>query len=161
MGARRVLAAAAFSLTALSSTGCSSQATSSDCHSIVESGELPAWASTGFSQGARVPHVIGSEGQIAAIYFAGSLVASTSAEPVNKVLFVPRVALNGPAPLSIDARLNGTGDVVHRERADGPGPGVLDLPEPGCWRLSLRWGDQTDTMDLEYAAPSHPPARRY
>jgi hypothetical protein len=29
---------------------------------------------------------------------------------------------------------------------------MLDLPRPGCWRLTLTWADQKDTLDLEYVA---------
>jgi hypothetical protein len=30
---------------------------------------------------------------------------------------------------------------------------VIDLPKPGCWRMTLRWDDRsTDTVDLPYVA---------
>ena len=48
----------------------------------------------------------------------------------------------------------------HRQRAEIDHDGTLheiDLPLAGCWRLTLTWGpgaDQTDTMDLQYVAPT-------
>ena len=27
---------------------------------------------------------------------------------------------------------------------------IIDLPQPGCWRLSLTWPGKTDTIDLVY-----------
>ena len=143
---------------AVSVTGCSAPASSSACHSEVEVGPVPAWANAGFSEGARVPRVVGAAGRILAVHFTDSLVAADGPEPVNKVLFVPRVPLRGPSPLTIEARLEGHGDVVRRVRMDGPGPGSLDLPTPGCWRLKLSWADQTDTLDLEYVSPTATPS---
>jgi hypothetical protein len=34
----------------------------------------------------------------------------------------------------------------------GPGPSIVNLPSPGCWKLTLRWSGRVDTLDLEYAA---------
>jgi hypothetical protein len=41
-----------------------------------------------------------------------------------------------------------------RQVEGGPGPSTIDLPDPGCWRLSLTWGGRTDTLDLEYVSPA-------
>ena len=46
------------------------------------------------------------------------------------------------------------GDRVERSVADGPGPSTIDLPEAGCWRMTLSWADRTDSLDLEYVSPS-------
>ena len=43
---------------------------------------------------------------------------------------------------------------VARTVLGGPGPSVVDLPAVGCWRLTLDWGDQMDSLDLEYIAPA-------
>jgi hypothetical protein len=32
----------------------------------------------------------------------------------------------------------------------GPGPSIVNLPQAGCWRLTLAWSGQTDTLDLAY-----------
>lgn len=138
---------------AIGLTGCSQPIATEDCRSDVQVGSLPEWARSGFSEGARVPRAIGHAGRIVAVPFSQPLVATQDTSPQNKVLLIPREPLTGPTPLRIEARLEGTGDVVLRERPEGPGPGTLDLPRPGCWRLTLTWGDQTDTLDLDYVAP--------
>ena len=150
---RRAAAIAAGALLAATTlAGCSSEPTA-ECHSNLVVGEMPEWANGGFSEGAEVPHVIGTEGLIVAVPFSQPLVATgEGSDPQNKVLLVAKVIPNGSVPLTIDAQLNGTGDVVHRVRESGPGPGTLDMPLPGCWRMTLHWADQTDTIDLEYVA---------
>ena len=135
---------------------CSSEPTA-ECRSNVVTSEMPEWANTGFSDGAIVPHVIGTNGLIVAVPFSQPLVATLEGEdPQNKVLLVAKTIPNGSAPMTIQARLNGTGDVVHRVRESGPGPGTLDLPLPGCWRVTMHWADQTDSVDLEYVANQPP-----
>jgi hypothetical protein len=32
----------------------------------------------------------------------------------------------------------------------GPGPSTIDLPEAGCWRLTLSWSGRKDSVDLAY-----------
>jgi hypothetical protein len=114
-------------------------------------GRLPDWASAGFSEGAVVPHVVGDEGRIVAVPFSQPLIATADGQPPqNKVLLVARTTPQGPAPVTIDARLVGTDVAVRRLRPEGPGPGVLDLPRPGCWTLTLRWANESDTLQLEY-----------
>jgi hypothetical protein len=49
-------------------------------------------------------------------------------------------------------RAGSDGTVVHRHLG-GPGPSIVDLPQAGCWTLSLRWGEFRDTIDLGYARP--------
>jgi hypothetical protein len=41
---------------------------------------------------------------------------------------------------------------VTREVVGGPGPSIINLPVPGCWRFTLRWSGQIDTTDLAYHA---------
>jgi hypothetical protein len=121
------------------------------CHSDVDVGPVPEWASAGFSPGATVPHVIGHSGRILAVLFSDPLIANPDGQlPRNKVLLVSRAVPQGPEPVTIDARLSGTDVTVQRVRSDGPGPGVLDMPKPGCWNLTLHWGNQSDSLDLEY-----------
>ncbi|MBI1352554.1 MAG: hypothetical protein GC156_15745 [Actinomycetales bacterium] len=149
----------AMACSAVALYGCSEQSATAACHSDVEIGTMPSWATTGFSEGAEVPRAIGHAGRIVAVAFSQPLVATTESEPQNKVLLVAREPVNGPEPVSIEARLAGTDEVVLRERPDGPGPGTLDLPAPGCWELTLHWADQTDVLDLEYVAAASEPAR--
>ena len=124
------------------------EATSTPCHSVVTTDPMPAWADGGFSEGARVPHVFGADDRIVAVPFAGTLVATGQSAPRNKVLLVARESIQQVTPVTIDAMLDGQGDVVHREREIGPGS--LDMPTAGCWRMTLTWGDQSDVIELEY-----------
>lgn len=123
---------------------------SSPCNSVVTTDPMPEWADAGFSDDARVPHVFSQDRRIVAVPFAGTLVASTSSEPRNKVLLVAREPVQAPTTLTIDAQLDGSGEVVHRERAAGPGPGSLDMPQAGCWVMQVRWGGESDVLNLEY-----------
>ncbi len=119
-----------------------------------ETGVLPEWAWGGFSdpEAGGVPFVRGAEGDIVAILF-GPLLSPPVPDRGNKILWVPRVYPPGPTPLVIDARLDGTTEVVRRELPQGPGPSGVDLPKPGCWHLQLRWGGATDSLSLRYTSP--------
>lgn len=121
------------------------------CHSVVRTGVLPSWAREGFSESEpTAPHVLSSQGDFAAILF-GTLNAPPRAGRNNKILWVSRVG--GEGPLLVDAVRAGTTTHVRREVAGGPRPSIVDLPEPGCWHLTLRWGDHQDTIDLTYERP--------
>lgn len=113
---------------------------------------LPTWARDGFSDPEpEVPYVLSDDGRMAAILF-GPLQAPSAPDRNNKVLWVERPDSPG-LPLDIAAvRAGSDGAVVHRHLA-GPGPSIVDLPQPGCWTLSLRWGEFRDTINLEYARP--------
>jgi hypothetical protein len=52
--------------------------------------------------------------------------------------------------LRIGATLAGTGETAEREVRGGPGPSIIDLPEPGCWHVDLTWNGHHDAMDLTY-----------
>jgi hypothetical protein len=76
----------------------------------------------------------------------------------NKILWVARRPLDGPSDLRIAAQRmdgsDGIGSRVSHVVEGGPGPSTVDLPEPGCWRLTLRWAEQVDSVDLRYRARS-------
>jgi hypothetical protein len=112
---------------------------------------LPPWARTGFSdpEPSGIPYVMGSNGQIIGVLFGFPLRAPPSPEHGNKILWVPR-AVDGPGPLLIDARLDGSDLRVTRTVPEGPGPSGVDLPRPGCWHLQLRWPGAVDAVDLRY-----------
>lgn len=116
----------------------------------VENGPLPEWARAGFSGDARAVHVIGVQGEIAAVLFGHPLTYDRKDGVSNKILWVSREA-SEPGTLTIKARWQGTGEPVLREVSPGPGPSIVDLPQAGCWRLDLAWPGHTDTMDLVYA----------
>jgi hypothetical protein len=133
------------------------------CEARVDNGVLPEWARAGFTDPEpALPHVLGAQGDIVAILFGERLNAPPAADHTNKILWVAK-RFEGAGDLLISAqRMDGTDDVgerVERRVDGGPGPSTIDLPEPGCWRLSLAWGHLTDRVDLGYADPraSDPP----
>lgn len=140
-------------------TGGSAAPVAAACVPQIDRGVLPDWARTGFSDPEpRMPHVIGMSGEVAAILFGDPLSSPPSGDHANKILWVAR-QLDAAAPqLSISAqRMDGTktvGTPVERSVEGGPGPSTIDLPEPGCWRMTLRWADRTDTLDLAYRRPA-------
>ncbi|MBC6458468.1 hypothetical protein [Actinomadura sp. HBU206391] len=119
---------------------------------------LPTWARAGFSDkgAARMPHVMSSRGDIVAALFAYPTRAWPSDRPDDgsKILWISRVPQQPMSPLKIDAYLDGSQRPVHREVDGGPGPSLMKLPQPGCWRLRLSWSGHSDTIDLEVAPPA-------
>jgi hypothetical protein len=140
-----------------SAGGDSKAARSSACASDVRRGVLPEWARAGFSEAEpRIPHVLGASHRIVAILFGDPLTSPPRRGPSNKILWAAREPLDAPSDLRIRAqRMDGRralGRPVSRVVARGPGPSIIDLPAPGCWRLTLRWAGRTDTLDLRYAS---------
>jgi hypothetical protein len=133
----------------------SSSAPAAACHSVVHHGVLPTWARTGFSDPRpRLPHVLGRSGEIAALVFGYPLRSPAAKDRSNKVLWVSRRDVRPLSDLRIRAqRMEGrrrVGRPVTRVVVGGPGPSGIDLPAPGCWRLTLRWSGRTDELDLRY-----------
>lgn len=118
-------------------------------------GPLPVWARSGFHPpDVPIGHVMGLRGDIVAILWGGpesSLYAPPLPKQGNKVLWVPRLADEAGAPLTIRAALNGTRRAVTRELPD-VGPSYVDLPAPGCWTLDLSWSGHRDQVELWYTA---------
>ena len=126
------------------------------CHSVVANGVLPTWARTGFSDPRpRLPHVLGRSHEIAALVFGYPLRSPPLKDRGNKILWVSRRAVKPLSDLRIHAqRMIGrhrVGRPVTRVVPGGPGPSGVNLPAPGCWRLTLRWSGRTDELDLQYA----------
>jgi hypothetical protein len=135
------------------------QASSGACHSSMRHGVLPSWARTGFSDPRpRMPHVLGRSGEIAAIVFGYPLLSPPATTRANKILWVSRRPIEPPDELRIRAqRMRGdkpVGRHVVRVIVGGPGPSYLNLPAPGCWRLSLRWSGRSDELDLDFRSRS-------
>jgi hypothetical protein len=90
--------------------------------------------------------------------FAERLTVPPTPPTNNKILWVARRPPTAPDDLRIEAqRMDGTdkrGEPVDRVVENGPGPSTVDLPEPGCWRLTLRWTERVDSLDLRYRARS-------
>jgi hypothetical protein len=124
------------------------------CRANVVTGVIPDWARAGFSEAQpRMPFEIGRSGMIAAIIFGDPLAAPPRADHNNKILWVARHP-SAAARLDISAqRMVGTakvGDPVRQVVTGGPGPSIVNVPARGCWRLTLTWAAQTDSLDLEY-----------
>jgi hypothetical protein len=129
------------------------------CSSVVHEAVLPAWARGGFSDPRPVmPHALGRSGYIVAILWAdrNPLVSPPLATRNNKILWVARLPWGGRltnlwirAQRMVGAR--SIGRPVSRIIRGGPGPSIVNLPAPGCWRLALRWSGRSDSIDLRYA----------
>jgi hypothetical protein len=125
------------------------------CRAVFTPRPLPAWANAGFHPPTQpMPFVLGDNGDIIAILWADHdpLLAPPAAERNNKILWVSRVRGSVDARLRIHASLNGTGQRATRTVDGGPGPSIIDLPAPGCWSLSLSWGEHHDHLQLEYVS---------
>ena len=149
--ARPVLAAAL----ALALAPATASASTGACHSAMRHGVLPPWARTGFSDPRpRMPHVLGRSGEIAAVVFGYPLLSPPSETRANKILWVSRRPIKPPDRLRIRAqRMRGdrpVGQHVVRVIVGGPGPSYLNLPTPGCSRLSLQWSGRSDELDLDF-----------
>lgn len=125
------------------------------CDAAVRNGPLPGWARTGFRPpGQTVRYVLGERHTIVGVVFGYPLVAGERQDGKgNKILWVGRTD-DGEATtdLEITARLNGTSVEVTRSVSGGPGPSLIDLPEPGCWTLDLAWGAGHDRLAVPYSA---------
>ena len=129
------------------------------CHMALDRGVLPVWARDGFSSPRpRMPHVLGRSGRIVAILFGYPLRSPPAKGRTNKILWAPHTWGSGPAALWIRAqRMDGVtpvGAPVRRIVPGGPGPSIIDLPDAGCWRLTLAWSARRDTLDLAYGSDS-------
>lgn len=77
--------------------------------------------------------------------------------PLTKVLWIMRRPRNG-SPLTIRASpLPGGGPTVPGTWPADSGsgeiyPSYVNVPRPGCWRITLRWAGHTDAIDLAYRA---------
>jgi hypothetical protein len=134
-----------------------SQVKARACNSQVLHGVLPVWARKGFSNPKpRMPHVLGAAGKITAILWADPLLSPQPKSHNNKILWVARVTTNIYSNLRISAqRMIGStkvGSPVTHKLIGGPGPSIIDMPAAGCWRFTLHWSSERDTLDLRYAS---------
>ncbi|MCU7726313.1 hypothetical protein ODJ79_21500 [Actinoplanes sp. KI2] len=129
------------------------QASPAPCVSKIETGALPEWARIGFSgDGSGNPHVFSKNGDMVGVLFGTPLSAPPAADHSNKILWVSKPPVSTPSDFSIVANLVGTGETVRPKVDPAPGPSIIDLPRPGCWRLTLSWSGHVDTMDLTYSS---------
>lgn len=127
------------------------------CDPAVDMGVLPVWARAGFADPEpEMPHVLSRSGDAVAILFSYPLASPPRVGLNNKILWVHRDGPTSPVEISAQ-RMEGTttvGDPAQRSLDGGFAPSIVDLPDAGCWRLTLTYGDRTDSIDLEYAAPT-------
>jgi hypothetical protein len=152
-----ILIGAVGALAAWPASGDGQLDTTAACESHVLRGVLPVWARAGFSGPTpRMPHVLSARGKLTAILWADPLLSPQPKDHSNKILWVSRVAAVPGSDLRISAqRMSGSisvGSPVARKVMGGPGPSIINLPAPGCWRFTLRWSGQIDTADLVYGA---------
>ena len=154
LGVAIVVAAAACSTTPPPPTSAPSAAAAAGgvpqlgCAADVAPAPLPGWARSGFSPPDQpVPFVLGERGTILGVLFGQPLSAPAAPDRGNKILWVTRDP-HPPGPLTITAALDGA--VATLEVPEGPGPSLVDLPTPGCWRLTLAWPDHTDRVAIAY-----------
>jgi hypothetical protein len=136
-------------------TAAPAAAATAPCRAQVSLGVLPQWARTGFSDSRpRMPHTLGRAGQIVAIIFGYPLLSPPAQRRNNKILWVSRAAVRPLSDLRISAqKMHGRrklGRHVVRVLRGGPGPSIVNLPAPGCWRLTLTWSGRSDRVDLRY-----------
>jgi hypothetical protein len=118
------------------------------CAADVAPAPLPEWARGGFSPPDQaVPFVVGERGTILGVLFGQPFSAPAASDRGNKILWVTRDP-HPAGPLTITAALDGA--VTTLEVPEGPGPSLVDLPTPGCWRLTLAWPDHTDRVAVAY-----------
>jgi hypothetical protein len=124
------------------------------CDTPARLGGRPAWMPE--PDDAVTPYVLAVPDMAAVILAAQPLRAGHPTNPYNKVAWAVRVPRNG-TNLRVDARPRGeTGQIVQFDVPPvvvSPGEvyvSYLDLPSPGCWTLTLRWGSpmQTATINL-------------
>jgi hypothetical protein len=116
----------------------------------VQTGAPPRWTAAA-ALPTEMPFALARGEQLAAFFFTHPLHVTRVREH-NKVQWV-LARPTGGEPLEITATRPRTGTV--RAKTD-PGLGgngqiqrsALDFPAPGCWRLTLRWGAERATRDV-------------
>ena len=120
-------------------------------------GGQPAWLveSGAHNNPNGVPYVLAIPQTAAGFIFGYPLRAGHPTSPSNKILWVVRLPRNGSS-LSLTGSLSGSDKpAFSRSFAANSGPGeiypsIVDVPEPGCWRIDLAWSGNKTTAYLEY-----------
>ncbi len=114
----------------------------------------PAWATSAAPIG--IPAAVSANGLVSATIFANPLHApARTSGATNKILWVVKLPREGQ-PLEITATPldhNGPAVTVNEPANSSPGeiyPSIIDVPTPGCWRLTLAWAGHRGTVDLRY-----------
>jgi hypothetical protein len=133
--------------------------------SPIQTAVLPSWARAGFSEKEpRSRFVTSTSGAMVAIVFADPLISPARPDVGNKILWVPNTdnpAASIPSPrsdyvagdldLHITGRLENGTATMHTTVVGGSGPSIVNVPQPGCWKFDLTWGNRHDTINIPYA----------
>jgi len=123
----------------------------------IHGGAPPKWTAAAFSDsspGFKLPYALASHAAAAAFFWAPTLRAGHPTNPTNKVLWIVRYPRNGQ-PLRILARSGASpARTVHMSFPPDSSPGQIypsyvDLPTPGCWRLTLRWDTRVASLIID------------
>jgi hypothetical protein len=138
--------------------GCSGAASDqAACAAGILRDQLPDWTASAASPDlGEQGFVLSREGNVVGVLFVTPLIAGERTDGANnKILWIMKEPRNGSV-LHIDAHLvgdNTAGGSYDLPPNSSPGeiyPSIIDVPEPGCWRLNLSWDGNNATVDLEY-----------
>ena len=111
--------------------------------------DLPVWAWQGFHGPPynAFPFVTTKRRDVVGVVFGYPLLAPP-VNVANKILWVANDLSAGK--LTVDAHLVGTSETVDIGGISSFGPSYDDVPKPGCWRFTLHWKGQAETVDIVY-----------
>lgn len=117
-------------------------------------GASPAWTKSAAAPSGLV-QATAAQGRAAAFLFGYPLRAGHPDNPSNKILWVMRLPRAGTDLVISGHPLGRSAPVVTLQQPANSAPGeiypsIVDMPTPGCWRLSLQWHGHTDSIDLPY-----------
>jgi hypothetical protein len=104
---------------------------------------LPSWADAG--GGAGIPWAVGRPPEVVGVMFGTELVAKGERPDgsTNKILWLTRTPISS-SQLTLRAQPADAATPVVTLRIAGAGyqqfPSIVDLPNPGCWRINISWG---------------------
>jgi hypothetical protein len=118
-------------------------------------GAPPDWIASAGGVG-PLPYALSHEGNLFAALFANPLRAGPGVtNPNNKILWIARAPRDGQ-PLKLTLRpADGAGQVVTQEEPADSSlgeiyPSIVDVPSPGCWRITAEWSGNRATLELPW-----------
>src|SRR5882757_8003585 len=124
--------------------------TEAKCSYRPSTAALPTWARAGFSPPYNAwKYVTSKSGNMVGVLFGDPLRAGTPGptQAQNKILWVAHDSTAGA--MTIDAELVGRTERVYL----GPvpiGPSYVNVPQAGCWHLTLHLATGDDSIDIVY-----------
>jgi hypothetical protein len=102
---------------------------------------LPSWADLG--EGGGIPWTVGRPPEVVGVMFATELVAKGERPDgsANKILWLIRATI-ASSQVTLRAQPADAATPVVTLRLTGyqQFPSIVDLPNPGCWRINISWG---------------------